>query len=98
MATVQIKRVGDTVVFDPSTVELGSNDFVMWANLDPEASHQPTPDKTQPSLWMDFPLPPFVDGEPAATSPALSITGTAGTSRVYFDGCDPDGPGGTISF
>jgi hypothetical protein len=98
MATVMIRRVEGVIVFDPSPVELGSNDFVMWANLDPEAPHQPTPDKRQPALWMDFPLPPFVDGEPAATSPALSITGAAGTSKTYYDGCDPDGPAGTISF
>ena len=98
MALINIRRSGGQVVYDPPTVKLGANDFVVWANQDPEAAHQPTLQGKPASYWMTESLPKFETGHPAATSPAINLTGKAGTTITYVDGLDPNAGSGTITF
>jgi hypothetical protein len=98
MALINIRRSGGQVVYDPPTVKLATNDFVVWANQDPEAAHQPTLQGKPKDYWMNDQLPKFVSGQPAATSPAINLTGTAGTTITYVDGLDPNAGTGTITF
>src|SRR5687767_13674061 len=101
MALISIRRdaVTGQVVFDPSSVTLGTvGDFAVWANYDPQASHQPTLQGKPADWWMNDSLPPFVEGQPAATSPAINLSGTAGTSITYVDGLDLAVLLGTIAF
>ena len=98
MALINIKRNAGQVVYDPPTVKLATNDFVVWANQDPEAAHQPTLQGRAADFWMRNSLPKFVAGQPAATSPAINLTGTAGSSITYVDGLDPNAGSGTITF
>lgn len=95
MATVTIKREGGKVVYDPDPIKLGANDFVIWANEDPEAPHQPTKQGQPANYWMDFSLPKY-DGQTAATSPAINLAGPNAIS--YVDGLNPTAAGGTITF
>ena len=100
MALITIRRDASTgqVVFDPSTIQLGKGDFAVWANYDPEASHQPTKEGQPADYWMNDSLPPYVDGQPAATSPAIGFAGAAGTSITYVDGLDGSVAPGTLTF
>ena len=98
MALINIRRSGGKVVYDPPTVKLGANDFVVWANQDPEAAHQPTLQGKPANWWMADQLPKFVDGQPAASSPAINLAGAAGSSITYVDGLDPNAGSGTITF
>jgi hypothetical protein len=87
MALINIRRNGGVVTFDPSPANLDSvSDFAVWANLDPEAEHQPSLPGKPKDLWMDNSLPRFVAGQPAATSPAINLNGTA--PLTYVDGLD----------
>ena len=87
MALINIIRDGDVVRFDPSPADLDStSDFAVWANLDPMSPHQPTKPGKGADYWMDDPLPAAAEGQPAATSPPVSLTGT-GTIQ-YVDGVD----------
>jgi hypothetical protein len=97
MALIYIKRNDAGVVyFEPSPADLDSqSDFAVWANLDKNAPHQPTLKGQAVDWWMSDPLPPFVDGQPAATSPAVNLTGTA--PLTYVDGLDTSVEG-TINF
>jgi len=75
MALINIKRTETGVIFDPSPANLdATSDFAVWANLDPDEEHQPTLQGKDVNWWMDDPLPRFVDGQPAATSPAINLT------------------------
>jgi plastocyanin len=98
VALINIRRNAGQVVYDPPTVKLAANDFVVWANQDPEAAHQPTLQGKPADYWMTDSLPKFVAGQPAATSPAISLTGTAGTEITYVDGLDPNAGSGKITF
>jgi hypothetical protein len=99
MATINIKRdENGNLAFDPPTVKFGAGDFAVWANLDPQADHQPTLQGKPANYWMDYPLPKFVEGQPAATSPAINLTGTASTPITYVDGLNPTAATGTITF
>ena len=98
MALINIRRNAGQAVYDPPTVKLATNDFVVWANQDPEAAHQPTLQGKAADYWMSDSLPSFVQGQPAATSPAINLTGTAGSSITYVDGLDPDAGSGKITF
>ena len=100
MALISIRRDPATgqVFFDPSDVKLATNDFAVWANYDPDASHQPTKLGQAADYWMNDSLPPFAEGQPAATSPAINVTGTAGTAITYVDGLDSAVGAGTLSF
>jgi hypothetical protein len=99
MATISIRRDDNGMIYyDPPALTLGAGDFVVWSNKDPQAAHQPTLQGKPADWWMTDQLPCFVDGQPAATSPAINLAGAAGTSIVYVDGLDPDAGSGTISF
>lgn len=98
MATVNIRREGTSIVWDPSPITLGANDFIVFANLDPEAPHHPAPVGQAANYWFDDDLPPFVEGQPAATSPAINLAGAAGTWIDYDDGLAPGGTTGRIQF
>lgn len=99
MALINIRRTAAGVVFDPPTADLDStSDFAVWANLDPDAEHQPTALGQPPNWWMDNALPRFVEGQPAATSPAINLNGAAGTTLQYQDTYqDNDGSQKTIT-
>ncbi len=98
------------LVFDPSVVTLDpTGDFVSWANHDPRQAHQPTRQGKAKDYWLSDPLPPFVKGHPAATSPAVALTplstevtyppcpGVLGVVCITFvDGLHPDDATGTI--
>jgi hypothetical protein len=97
MATVSIRRQGTSIAYDPPSIKLGANDFIVFANYDPEQPHQPAPLGQAASYWFDNSLPPFVDGQPAATSPAINLAGP--NSITYEDGLNPgSGITGTITF
>ena len=99
MAIVNIRRSGSTIVYDPSSVKLGTNDFIVFANYDPDAPHQPTKLGEAKDYWFNDQLPKYVQGQPAATSPAINLTGAAGSSITYEDGLNPgSGITGTITF
>jgi len=98
MALINIRRSGGKVVYDPPTVKLGKGDFVVWANQDPEAAHQPTLQGKPADYWMTDRLPSFVAGGVAAASPAIILAGAAGSSITYVDGLDPNAGSGTIQF
>ena len=96
MALINIIRDGSVVRFDPSPANLDSkSDFAVWANQDPVAEHQPTLKGKPEDWWMASPLPRAVAGQPAATSPPVSLTGTS--PLTYCDGLDPSIEG-TINF
>ena len=87
MALINIKRTGDVVKFEPNPADLDStSDFAVWANLDPDAEHQPSLPGKPANWWMDNPLPRFVAGEEPATSPPVNLTGTQ--PLTYCDGLD----------
>jgi hypothetical protein len=110
MAVITIRRDDSgNLVFDPNEVTLDpTGDFVTWANADDKAPHQPTMQGKAKDYWLDDPLPPYVEGQPMATSPAVALTplpaGVAylscGDNLVcvtYVDGLDPDAATGTIA-
>lgn len=98
MATVYIRREGEGIVYDPPSIQLSANDFIVFVNLDPEAPHQPTQVGEVADYWFDDELPAFTE-EPAASSPAINLAGNPGTSIEYEDGREPDsGITGTITF
>lgn len=98
------------LVFDPPSVTLdATGDFVSWANFDPRGPHQPTLQGQAKDYWLNDPLPPFVEGQPAATSPTVALTPLSGQEGypacpgvlgavcvTYVDGLDPDAGSGTI--
>jgi hypothetical protein len=97
MATITIRRDSSgAVTFDPPSIKLGAADFVIWANEDPQAEHQPTKQGKAANYWMDSPLPKFEAGQPAATSPTINLAGPA--AITYEDGLDPAAGTGTITF
>ena len=96
MATITIRREGGTVVFDPPTLKLGAGDYAIWVNEDPQAAHQPTKQGEAKDYWMSYELPPYVEGEPAASSPAINLAGPA--AITYVDGLDASVAPGTITF
>jgi plastocyanin len=97
MALVKIVRSGANLVFDPDPVTLAkSGDFIVWANHDPSSAHQPTMKGQAPNYWMDDPLPKFVAGQPAATSPAINLAGPPSIS--YVADANSSSPVGTINF
>jgi len=97
MATVSIRRQGTSIAYDPPSIKLGANDFIVFANYDPEQPHQPAPVGQDADYWFDDELPPFEEGEPAATSPAINLAGP--NSITYEDGLNPSsGITGTITF
>ncbi|HEV8239980.1 MAG TPA: hypothetical protein VGS57_11480 [Thermoanaerobaculia bacterium] len=98
MAIINIRRSNGAVVYDPPTIKLGKGDFVVWANFDPDAAHQPTLQGKPADYWMNDSLPTFSAEQVAATSPAINLAGTAGTSITYVDGLDPNAGSGTIQF
>ena len=94
MATISITRKDGRVVYDPDEITIATTgDFVIWANLDPDADHQPTLQGEAADYWMDDPLPRAVEGQPAACSPVLNLAGTAGQPITYVDGLDPEAGG-----
>lgn len=98
MAIVNIRRSGSSIVYDPSPIKLNTSDFIVFANYDPEAPHQPTKLGQPANYWFDNKLPPYVDGQPAATSPAINLS-SAGGPITYEDGLNPgSGITGTITF
>lgn len=103
MALINIKRLSPTsVVFEPDPAELDSaTDFAVWANLDPDAPHQPSLPGKAKDWWMDNPLPPFVAGQAAATSPQINlnatVSGVVNNKLEYVDGLDSNIKG-TIAF
>jgi plastocyanin len=98
MAIVNIRRSGSSIVYDPSSIKLNASDFIVFANYDPDASHQPTKLGEPANYWYDNKLPPYVDGQPAATSPAINLSSAGGTI-TYEDGLHPgSGITGTITF
>src|SRR5206468_11904207 len=98
MATVNIRREGGNIVYDPSPILLTANDFIVFANLDPDAPHQPAPVGKPATYWFDNSLPPFVGGQPAATSPAINLSGTAGVTKTRYEGGLTPGSGtGTVT-
>jgi hypothetical protein len=98
------------LVFDPAVVTLDpTGDFVSWANLDPLDEHQPTLQGKPKNYWLDDPLPRFVEGQPAATSPTVALTplgatvsypacpeGLGAVCIPYVDGLNPDAATGTL--
>ena len=98
MATISISSKDGKVVFDPPeiTLDATTDDWVTWANLDEHGEHQPTLSGKPADYWLNDPLPPFVQGQPAATSPPIILKGT--TSITYVDGLHPDDGSGTIHF
>jgi hypothetical protein len=100
MATINITRDDDgNVVYDPPEITIATaGDFVIWANLDDQAPHQPTLEGQAADYWMNDPLPPFEVGQPAACSPVINLAGTAGQPITYVDGLEPDAGSGTINF
>lgn len=99
MALINIKRISPTmVVFEPDPAELDSvSDFAVWANLDPDAAHQPTASGKPEDWWMTDSLPKFVNGQPAAVSPVINLNGPANSTISYEDGKDRSIKG-TIKF
>ncbi len=103
MALINIRRLSPTlVVFDPDPAELdATTDFAVWANLDPDAEHQPSMPGKAKDWWMDDPLPRFVTGQDAATSPAINMSatmpGVVNNTLTYVDGLD-NGIQATIKF
>jgi plastocyanin len=98
------------LVFDPAEVTLDpTGDFVSWSNQDPVDAHQPTLQGEAADYWLDDPLPRFVAGQPAATSPAVTLTPISGTPAypacpgvlgavciTYVDGLHPNAGSGTL--
>ncbi len=98
MATINIKRDGSNVVYEPAEITIATKgDFVIWANHD-EKPHQPTLKGKAADYWMKDPLPPFEVGQPAACSPVINLAGTAGQLITYVDGLEPNAGWGTINF
>lgn len=100
MATINITRDDDgNVVYEPPDITIATaGDFVIWANLDDQADHQPTLQGQAADYWMNDRLPMFVEGQPAACSPVINLAGTAGQPITYVDGLEPDAGSGTINF
>ena len=100
MATIKIMREseGGPITFDPNPLTLVSGDFVCFANHDKWGEHQPAPVGQPAATWMNDALPRFQEGEPAATSPAISLSGTTAKPIDYYDGIEPNSPTGTITF
>lgn len=100
MATINIRRDDNGMIYyDPPALTLGAGDFVVWSNRDPQAAHQPTLQGKPADWWMTDQLPSYVDGQPAATSPAINLVGPngpTGNTITYVDGLDPNGATGTI--
>lgn len=99
MALINIRRLSPTsVVFEPDPAQLDSkSDFAVWANLDPDSEHRPTAAGQGPDWWLEYPLPRFVQGQPAATSPQVNLNGPVGTPLSYEDSVDRSIKG-TINF
>lgn len=97
MATITIRRdTSGQAVFDPSTIKLGANDFVIFINEDPQGPHQPTPQGQAANYWFESSLPSYVAGQEAAVTPAINLAGP--NPITYVDGIDASMAPGTITF
>jgi plastocyanin len=107
MATINIKRVNNQVVFDPPDLILGNNDFVVWANedpaADPEGRHWPTlkggaNTNNAKDWWMNDSLPPAQAEQQAATSPSIGFGArTAQAQTITYVCAEHAGEVGTIT-
>lgn len=86
------------LAFDPPSVTLDpTGDWVSWANLDERDEHQPTRQGKPADYWLSEPLPRFEKGQPAATSPPVTLTPAASSDPIpYVDALHPDDAVGTI--
>lgn len=92
MAIVDINKVeapapgAPAAAFDPHQLVAGqSGDFVIWRNNDPDQAHWPTQAGKPDNWWMDDQLPPFVAGQPAATSVAVDLPNASKTADTIID-------------
>ena len=86
MALVSIERKDGNVVFNPNPIYLGRTDSVTFANNDTQASHQITPDRNNPTAWMEYILGPAVPGQDPFTSPGISFGDATSQDQIinYF--------------
>jgi plastocyanin len=98
MTMISINRNAEgKVVFDPPSVQVLAQDLVFWVNNDLLSAHQPTPKGQVPDRWLADPIPAAAEGQPAATSPAISLN-VAILPITYVDGLDAaDGAEGTLT-
>ena len=68
MAVITILRQNGTVGFDPSPLTINQGDVIVFRNEDPEAQHLITRTGQGANFWFQYPLAPFVAGQPADTS------------------------------
>jgi plastocyanin len=87
MAIINIVRRNGAVTFDPPSLNVARYDTVVFRNLDPQSQHQVTLLGQANDFWFQFPLAPYVEGQPADTSSELlfdqKLTGTPPASKTY---------------
>lgn len=85
MAEVQIKRTSNVVSVDPQILNVSSNDFVIFTNLDPQSEHRPTQAGQAADWWLNFPIAAFVEGQDPDSSAAITLpaSGAAAVTIQY---------------
>ena len=81
--------------FQPDPAVATSQDNLFWVNNDETSGHQPTPDLSDPTAWMEKPIPVKLPGQPAPQSRGLAFP--AGKDEIeYFCAVPGHGESGTI--
>ncbi len=94
MAIINIIRNANGVSADPPSVTIAKNEAVYFANLDTHSAHQPTQAGQAKDYWFDYTIPAAVEGQDAATSPALNLPPTGAPVSFVIDAGST--AGGTI--
>ena len=75
MAQVKIDIVAQDsrVSFQPTPQSVTPADDLFWVNNDETSAHQPTPDASDPTAWMPYPIQAKRPGLPAPQSRGLTF-------------------------
>ena len=63
------------VSFQPTPQSVTPADNLFWVNHDEASAHQPTPDASDPTAWMPYPIQAKQPGQPAPQSRGLAFAG-----------------------
>ena len=83
MAQVKIDIVpgASGASFQPTPQSVTPADDLFWVNHDEASAHQPTPDASDPTAWMPYPIQAKQPGLPAPQSRGLTFAGKKGKKR-----------------
>ena len=86
MAQVKIDIVAGATgaSFQPTPQSVTPADDLFWVNHDEASAHQPTPDASDPTAWLPYPIQAKQPGLPAPQSRGLTFAGKKGKKKASY--------------